>query len=149
MLLIVSEDTQIPHLVGKHVFNPFCEVDEHHAKDMIHAYPKKYREISRVELASIDITKWKTVDLIGKKTLKEVADLLTEDQKKDVLGYVRKLLSPKIEEPAVKALEQMTTPELRSYARNEGIEIPEGATKKAEILEAIKSAEATVESPKE
>jgi hypothetical protein len=142
MILIVNEQFEIPHLVGKDSFNPFCEVDDIRGKSMVDAYPKVYREISKEELASLDVTKWKRLDALKGKTLKEAVELLTEPQKKVVLDFVGTILNPKVPEPPrVKILEEMTVPELRSFAKKNNIEIPDTATKKAEILEVIKQAQ--------
>jgi hypothetical protein len=142
MFLIISENAQIPHLVGKLKFEPFCEVDDKKGLELISAFPKFYREIKETEIASLDLLKWKRVDPLKGKTLKESLDILTEEQKGQVFEFIRGLFNPPKEvqeEKVKKIIEKMTIPELRIVAKDRGIEIPVEVTKKSDILALLKS----------
>jgi hypothetical protein len=141
MFLIVSEHIQIPHLVGKLKFEPFCEVDDVKGLELIKSFSKSYREIKETEIVSLDLTRWTRIDPIKGKNLKDAIDVLSADQKVVVLNFIRELFNPpkEVQEERVKKiLETMTIPELRIVAKDRGIEIPVDVTKKSDILALIK-----------
>jgi hypothetical protein len=138
MLLIVSANIQIPHFSGSDKFNPYCEVDDVKGKSMLKAYPKIYRKITEEELKSLDLTRWIQVDVLKGKTLVEiVSTVLTEDQKQKVLEFVKQILAPvipKSKKPQVTLSEELTIADMRAFAEENKIEIPDTITKKGDIL---------------
>ena len=143
MILIVDKRIPIPLNAGKYQFNPYCEIEDSIAKSFLKAYPNVYHEITKADLASVDINEWSKVDVLKGKKLDEIIKMLSEGQKEDVLNYIKKILSPKEVEPNVspKKIEDMNISELRSLARKRGIDIPNTFVKKDAILELIKSKE--------
>jgi hypothetical protein len=96
MIVLVSENIQIPHRCGKYSFIPYCEVPDDFGNDIIKASPKAYREIKKEEIASLDLSKWKLVDSLRGKSLKDAILLLNAEQEKKVLEFVKFVLNPPI-----------------------------------------------------
>ena len=135
MILLIHERNPIPTMVGKHCFNPYCEMDDAEGKNFLKSFPNTYREISQKDIPFLDLSKWKVLDVLQGKNLKQATEILTEAEKIEVFEFIRKLKNPKVVQP--KSLDQMNVAELRHYAREHNIDIPKEAVKKLDILGVI------------
>jgi hypothetical protein len=143
MLLRVKSNVQIPHIItinGKSTqFNPDAEVPDIWGsaalKSQSHIYEKAEGEP--------DLKAYKVKDFYVNKSFEEIFNSLSSESRLKMIEIAKQMHKDENQpkETEVKSLDQMTLPELKSYAEEKNIDIPYTVTKKDSILAFIKEAE--------